>query len=53
MDKYERIKQKYERDAKVGKKELSFNMKMASRERSMKLTGKPLEARKAIKRLYK
>ena len=53
MDKYERIKQKYERDAKIGKKDLSFNMKMASRERQMKLTGKPLEAKKTIKRLFK
>ena len=53
MDKCERIKQKYERDAQVGKKDLSFNMKMDSRQRSMKLTGKPLEAKKTIKRLFK
>lgn len=53
MDKYERIKQKYERDAAVGKKDLSFNMKLDARQRSMKLTGKPLEAKKTIKRLFK
>ena len=49
MDKYERIKQKYERDAQVGKRDLSFNMKMDSRQRSMKLTGKPLEAKRLLK----